>query len=345
MARIKSSDVDFLNAPPKKRTETAPDTTRIATRSRPSGGSARTPMQSPLMKEARTQIMKSKLLMPVTKKEVEVVHREIDPDDTWVSPLNPRNQDLLSADDPDVQSLRQVIRSETQRDPILCRMNPGPKGERFEVIWGSRRRFIGKLEKDAMGEFLLKAMVAEKMSDPDAARLARSENDDRQPLSPYERGMDFARLRETQYKDYDQKTMAASEGVSEGLLSMLLVLSRIPVRVMALFTSPSVVAVKDGAKIRSALSLIGDGAEEKLADYVIKNGKFQKVAGLVKAAQEIAGVRGNAKPRSAPKTLTSTSGVKAKIATNRDRPGSLRIDLEGLSEDATAKIEAFLKSL
>lgn len=309
----------------------------------------RNPLKSPLMQGAydTSRARTRKMTLPVTKKVVELTIKTIDPDDAWVSQkINPRNQELLSEKDPHVASLRQSIKNETQREPVLVRQNPGPNGERYEIVYGSRRRYVAALEKRAHGSFDLLAEVGE-ISDPDAIRLARVENAERQDLSAYELGCDYARQKEGQFKDFEQKEMAAALGISEASLSKHLALSRIPEAVIRLFVSPAVITVKEGPKI---LKLIEHHGAEKLAELLAElndaNPAFDKVSQLMKAFETHVDSGNNAVKVARDKPVLYGHGpVKARLSVIRGKKNTYKIDLAGVGKDELKKLDEFLESL
>jgi len=314
-----------------------------------SAAPTRNPMKSPLMQGAydTSRARTRKMTLPVTKKVVELTIKTIDPDDVWVSQkINPRNQDLLSEKDPHIASLRQSIKNETQREPVLVRQNPGPNGERYEVIYGSRRRYVAALEKRAHGSFDLLAEVGE-ISDPDALRLARVENSERQDLSAYELGCDYARQKENQYKDFEQKEMAAAIGVSEANLSKHLALSRIPEAVIKLFVSPAVITVKEGPKILRLVENHGaENLAERLRELSETNASFDKVSQFLKAIESRASAESGAVKVSRDKPVVYGRGVvKAKLSAIRGKKNTYKIDLAGVGKDELKKLDEFLEAL
>lgn len=317
--------------------------------SKRSASPTRNPLKSPLMQGAydTSRARTRKMTLPVTKKVVELTIKTIDPDDAWVSQkINPRNQDLLSEKDPHIASLRQSIRNETQREPVLVRQNPGPAGERYEVIYGSRRRYVAALEKKAHGSFELLAEVGE-ISDPDAIRLARVENAERQDLSAYELGCDYARQKQSQYKDFEQKEMAAALGISEASLSKHLALSRIPESIIRLFISPAVITVKDGPKIlRIVERLDSKTLTDKLQDIALTNTSFEKVSQFLKALEssEDSGKNSVKVSRDKP-VLYGQGAVKAKLSAIRGKKNTYKIDLAGVGKDELKRLDEFLESL
>jgi ParB/RepB/Spo0J family partition protein len=309
----------------------------------------RNPLKSPIMQGAydTSRMRTRKMTLPVTKKVVELTIKAIDPEDTWVSEkINPRNQALLSEKDPHIVSLRQSIKNETQREPVLVRQNAGPNGERYEIIYGSRRRFVGTLEKKALGSFELLAEVGE-ISDPDAIRLARAENAERQDLSSYEMGCDYAKLRDTAYADFDQKEMAAALGISEASLSKLLALSRIPEPIVKLFVSPSVITVKDGPRILQTMEKMAPAERERCVKQLAESGSsFEKVSQFLKAIEARQAAPSMKISRDKPVTYGGGGGsVEAKLSAIRGKKNTYKIDITGLDKNGLAKLDAFLESL
>lgn len=287
------------------------------------------------------------LTLPVSKRTIKLVKRDIKASETWVSPLNPRNQALLSESDPEIQAFRKRIKEETQRDPVLARLNSGPNGEPFEIIYGSRRRFVALLEEEINPEFLLVANIGE-IGDADAARLARSENEDRASLSAYELGCDYQKQLSTVFKDVDQKVFAEYLGKTETHVSRHLGLTKIPVELIGLLISPSRLSSNSGPKFLKVIEAL---SPKEIASFVqSREGlpKFAKDSELIKALQSVVASNEQQKVFLKKPLLFGTpkeGTVGARLVSKRGKPNEYKVDLSGVGDDEVKEVVDFLEKL
>jgi ParB family chromosome partitioning protein len=222
------------------------------------------------------------------RKEVSVV--AVNPFRCRVWTLHNRLEELITE-----ESCKDEIRSFQQHGqlvPALGRPVPASiSGEDIELICGVRRLFIARhLNKPLLVEL-------REMSDMDAVVAMDIENRQRQDISPYERGIGYARLLHGGYFESQEK-LASALKVSPAHVSRLLKMARLPSVVVGAFGSAMEICEGWGLDLATAL-------ESPVASKRI-----------LKAAREIAAVSPRPMPRDVYRELLSctTQGRRPKPA-------------------------------
>lgn len=126
----------------------------------------------------------------------------------------------------------QSIKSEGQLYPAIGRIVRGEPDVDIEIVCGARRLYAAQqLEID------LKVDLKE-LDDRKALRMMFVENEHRQDISPYERGISLGRLLRTK-QFHSQTDLADVLGLSQATVSRLLAFSRLPAVVVEAFPSPT----------------------------------------------------------------------------------------------------------
>ena len=305
------------------------------------------PINSPAMTTRSRRQQRMYLDLPVSKTTVECDLIEIDPRQCVASPLNKRVQSLLSTDDRAVQQLMRAIREEGQRDPVLVRQLQNSEGDqRYEVIYGTRRRFVvEQLAAAGQGGGLLKAWYCDQITDADAKRLADSENDDRQDISSWERAIYFAHLREAK-PEVTLEVLAGIEGVDRTLATKYLKLAELPEPVVRLVASPTAISLRAGLDIHKALLALGPTARKQVLKEFADLPRFEDGVALVKALRVAArkpSAPAGAKQR---RQLVDAKGRKrVVIGAHRSNKGQYKVDLFDLSEDQVSAVEEAIRGV
>lgn len=154
---------------------------------------------------------------------------EVDPFRCRMWALHDRLEDYVS--ESTCRSEIESVLKYGQRLPVLGRSLHGDAEHDVELIYGARRLFVCRhLNRP------LKVIVRE-VSDRDALVAMDIENRMRQDISPYERGMSYARwLRAGHFES--QEEIARSLQVSSSQVSRLLRIARLPSIIVSAFSSP-----------------------------------------------------------------------------------------------------------
>lgn len=168
-----------------------------------------------------------------------------------VSPFRCRMWDLHDRFETSVseETCRSEIESfsrQGQLVPVLGRTLRGNPDHDIELICGARRLFVARhLRQDLIVEL-------REMSDRDALIAMDTENRERQDISPYERGMSYARwLRSGHFGSQDD--IARALKVSPAQVSRLLKLARLPAVVVDAFPNPLEICESWGLDLIEAL--------------------------------------------------------------------------------------------
>jgi ParB family chromosome partitioning protein len=114
--------------------------------------------------------------------------------------------------------------------PVLGRPISGDSGHDVELIYGARRLFVARhLNKPLVVEF-------REISDREAIVLMDIENRQRTDISPYERGLGYARWLRAKHFD-SQEDIARTLNVSASQVSRLLKLAKLPSVIVNAFAS------------------------------------------------------------------------------------------------------------
>jgi ParB/RepB/Spo0J family partition protein len=282
--------------------------------------------------------------LPISGKNILLKRLELDPKHTWVNPvINPRDQDLLRETDPSIAKLRLSMVSESQRDPVLVRSNAGPNGEEYEVIYGSRRRFAALLEdKSRVDGFALIAEIGEITDDADAIRLARSENNDRENLSPWERAMDIQRLCQDVYANCTLDQIAQLEGIGRATVAAYKKLATLPKVAVSLLDNPNALTRQDGLALLKTLQQYGFEQALEQCEKMAGEGKtftdVKKLRAFFRVIEE-------SKASKWPQVITRKDGSAfAKVNAIRGSKDRYKIDLVGVNIKTIDEIIAVLKS-
>jgi ParB family chromosome partitioning protein len=158
--------------------------------------------------------------------------------------------------------LEQLIAEETCRDEIssfakhgqliaaLGRPLRGDPDYDIELICGARRLFVAR----HLNTQLL--VDVREMSDQEAIIAMDMENRQRQDISPYERGLSFARCLRAGYFE-SQEHLAKAIKISQPQVSRLLALARLPSVVVNAFTNPAEIRETWGIDLAGALQDAG----------------------------------------------------------------------------------------
>lgn len=298
--------------------------------------------KAPIYSKGMTGFTKQQSLvmdMPVTKDKVTCVLMELEPSQCMITPFNKRVQTLLNENDPTIVSLLNSIKENGQRDPVLAHVVTKDGNTFYEIVYGSRRRFVAELIGKQQGQcFKLKAWVANKViSDVDKKVLADSENTDRANISAWEQGQYLLNVAQ-QNPSWSQQRVAETEGVTQKTISMYFKMAQMPESIVALMNTPTTISLKSGCKIAKQLQALNKAQLKRLVDNLSQSAPFNS-SSLLSRAIEAAVHDGNRKNKL--KSVKGEKGVivnkagqvKAHLGAHRSIDGQYKIDLFHLSKD------------
>lgn len=305
-------------------------------------------LHSPAMQGNRKERQVMYLHLPVSKADVKCELTEFDPDELKVSKFNKRSQSLLTAESPSVIDLKNRIYTEEQNDPVLVRRNEN--GE-LEVVYGSRRRFvIDLLNKNEWKDSprKLKAWYFHTIPDIDAKRLSDSENEDKEPISSWEKSQYFLDQQRSDPSLTDEN-LAALEGIARPTLINYLRLGALPEEVVALVSSPNSISVTSGVAIEKTFREMSADLQKEIVKALSKKKYFPNGGDLLKAMRaEIQSLKSSPKPLAKNKKIevkTNSGKVMAVIGSHRTKANHYKIDLIDIDRNQLDQIESLIRGL
>ncbi len=303
------------------------------------------PISAPAMSGVN-RLQRIYLDLPVSKKKVECELVEIDPDQCVVSKFNKRIQSVLSPADPTIIQLMKSIEEDKQRDPVLIRPLNKPVGNaEFELIYGSRRRFIVKqIQQNGRKEVKLKAWLSREITDTDAKRLADSENDDRQAISSWELAKYYQRLKEENV-ELTAEVIAVNEGTTASSIWRYLQLSALSEEVVKKVSAPSEISLRSGLEIIRVLNSLKPAKRKEIIQTISSGDVFLTASDLLKFIRHMS----TKKPTSSSQTrieIKNDSGQKkALIGSHRSNRGQYKIDLYDIEDTKIEEIVDVLEKI
>lgn len=255
------------------------------------------------------------------------------------------NRDYALLNEDRCSDLIESIKAQGRQEiPAIVRRLAGDSEFDFEVICGARRHWsISWLRSHNYPDFKFLVDVRE-IGDEEAFRLADIENRARDDLTDLERARDYLRALGAYYEGR-QKTMAERLKVSESWLTRYLDLARIPEELMAAFTEPQELGIRNAIALKALLKP-EDKRERafreaaRLAELQKETGGTFSVLEVIKAltlATEAPKRSGSPKKSGKPETLSSANGKPVLRIEGVDRKG-IRLTL--LSKGGASREEA-----
>ncbi|WP_339673901.1 ParB/RepB/Spo0J family partition protein [Dasania marina] len=287
------------------------------------------------------------LHLPVTKKDIELTAMYVSPADCLIHPRNRRNQSLLRESNPDVMDLKKSIMEEGQRDPVLARHITVDGEQRVEIIDGSRRRFVSELIAKDNPDYKLKIWFGREIPDTDADYLTKVENELQKRVSAWETAQYLKRLTE-ENPGITYQIIAYNEKMSLGSVSAHLALSRVPYEVVALLSSPDLLAIQSSLPLMKILDSLDPKAYSALLSDLQGMVLFTSTSDLLNEVKALIGKNNAIQTPAANKKIEIKYGKKlrAVVGKNRTKKGQYKLDLYDLSDDEYTKvIESITKIL
>lgn len=205
----------------------------------------------------------------------------IDPEDIKNWEFHDRPEQELG----DIDALANEFKNIGQQQPCIIRCTTPGDRYKYELIVGERRWRASKIAKTK-----LKCIIKD-LTDTDSALIQSAENDNRQDLSEYAKGISYARLIEENI--LNQKLLTEKLGRNKQYVSSLLSFSKIPKKITDNIGDMSKVSSRTAETIKR-LSNKGDEYIDAILEYSqqIGTGKIgsnklsEKVINKVKNSEE-----------------------------------------------------------
>jgi ParB/RepB/Spo0J family partition protein len=313
------------------------------------------PLESPAFRRMTADRKEPKsagfvLTLPISKQALEMTYMELDPRLCVPSPLNPRDQSLLSLQDPDVARIKESFEREGQREPVKARVISGAGStQQWEVVEGTTRLFIARALTEEQGTVVpLKAWVGP-IPDADVRRLAKAENRDRRDLSAWETARALREDTQQLYKGRTQEYIAEQEGWSQTQVSNLLKLAELDERLLKLVASPSHISLTAGLQLVAQWAEIADTDRVEAIATLAGGVPFADATAVVKAlksykAQQAAAAAKREKGRA--EVVQAKNGeVVARLSPHRTNIGQYKLDMFAFSPAEASKIMEYIRKL
>lgn len=293
-----------------------------------------------------TQAERKSITLPISGAQITLKSVLIDPEDCVIHPNNRRNQALLRLENPRVAQLKEAIQGEGQRDPALARMIDDNGTQRLEIIDGSRRRFVVEKIREGSPDIKLKVWLAQTMSDADADYLTRAENENRDDISAWETAQYLQRISQ-ENPSWSHEVIGAQEGMSRQSVSNYLMLSEVPLPLVALLESPNVMNVKSGVLLTKNCRGLSDQEISRRIEALASDAPFSEFTTLLKAFRAQATTPKKPKPLSINRRIEIDHAGKrrAVIGKNRTKTGQYKIDVFDVSDEELSLIEDALRKV
>ena len=302
---------------------------------------------SPMLGGSRTaggikKTERKTMRLPISGDEIELKSVELAPSNCQIHPRNQRVQSLLKLSNPKVAQLRDSLKREGQREPVLARWITVADQKILEILDGSRRRFACEDLYRENKEILLRAWVG-LIGDADAEHLAKAGNDDRDDISSWELSQ-YLKAVENENPSWSHEVIAANERMSRTNVSNLLAIADIPIEVVSLLESPDLLKVNSGLKV---LKLLRNTKDKNYIKFLEKEAPFTKFSELANRLKDLLSPKPSSRLPSANRKVEIKSGTKlrASIGSNRKKEGQFKVDLFGLSDEEYQKILSALESI
>lgn len=273
--------------------------------------------------------------MPVSNQEVTFVLQEIDPDLIDVSSYNMRIQDTLNLNS--LSDIFPAIKKYGQIKPGMLR----PVGERFELVYGSRRLACIRL----LGSKKYLALVGE-VPQTDIELLSKSENFT-SVISFYEKARYYEqKVKSGEYDNWQQ--LGAAYSISKGTLSRSKAACEIDHLFIRILPTPNSMPTKYPQIIKK-LGKIDDKALFKRANSLLKEYEDDPLAYQYDAAEIVSLLTSAVTPKNRENTasdpirhqITSIHTVTHSTSTG----GKSKLEFQGFSDDDLANIIRFINSM
>lgn len=174
-----------------------------------------------------------------------VTELQVSTDDCRLWPYNDRIYESLNEDN--CKSLKEDIQLNTQLQPVVARKDPTGK-KKYEIIVGTRRFWACQ---HIPGKNI-KIMLVE-ADEKQAYKIMRSENEERDDISAYEKAMNAYRVIEDIY-DGNQKSYCLDNKIGEGTLSNWMAIADMAPEIIAVVPDKLEISVKQATQVRSIIN-------------------------------------------------------------------------------------------
>lgn len=292
--------------------------------------------------------------IPSSGEEVKAHIRELEPSLCVASRINMRRQKFLTLDNPKFAALyKDIKRTNNQNQPGMVRVVSDGKGDtRYEIVFGLRRHgsclLIDKELREAGEEFgfKFKAIVVEGLSDLDAYKLSKKENEFREDVSTWEHAMWLKeqRMEGGIYFGKSDSYIAESEGIDRTNVNRAVNAVELDEKWIEIIGDPEKVSLREAAIIANIFKNRTDTEIDGAYKKAKERGNFdgtkvlrEFVEGLFKEKKPVSikrkGIEFNCK-----------SGAKGVVRQKRGSDDEFKVEISNGDADLLDKLITFLKN-
>ena len=170
---------------------------------------------------------------------------QVSTDDCRLWEYNDRDYENLNEEN--CKSLKEDIQLNTQLQPVIARKDPTGK-KKYEVIIGTRRFWACQ----HIPNKLIKIALLD-VDDKQAYKIMRSENEERDDTSAYEKAMN-AKLVIADIYNGNQKNYCLDNDIGEGTLSNWMAIADMESEIMSVIPNRLEIGVKQATQLRSTMN-------------------------------------------------------------------------------------------
>jgi len=196
-----------------------------------------------LHSRGRSFLSKNEALQSVAEEGISEL--QVSTDDCSLWEYNDRIYAALSEEN--CKSLKEDIQLNTQLQPVVARKDPTGK-KKYEIIIGTRRFWACQhIPAKTIKIALIEA------DDKQAYKIMRSENEERDDTSPYEKAMNAKHVISDIYQG-NQKNYCLDNDIGEGTLSNWMAIADMEQEILAAISNRLEIGVKHATQVRSLMN-------------------------------------------------------------------------------------------
>jgi ParB/RepB/Spo0J family partition protein len=256
-------------------------------------------------------------------------------DDCRLWPYNDRIYDSLSMEN--CKSLVEDIQKNTQLQPVVARKDPTGR-KNYEIIIGTRRFWA--CQHTAAKTINIALIDAD---DKQAYKIMRSENQERDDTTAYEKAMNAKRVIAEIYAG-SQKSYCLENDIGEGTLSNWMAIADMEPELVAVIPSMFEVSVKQATKLRSVMNKAAKSKKAVLDKVSELAGAEMGTAAVMKALIKAGEDANRRKVRGPVEKAYVIGGDSQGVVVKEAASGALTIKVsKAASADSAAVIKALSK--
>jgi len=237
--------------------------------------------------------------------------------------------------DENCKTLKEDIQLNTQLQPVVARKDPAGE-KKYEVIVGTRRFWACQ----HIPAKTIKILLVE-ADDKQAYKIMRSENQERDDTSTYEKAMNAKQVISNIYEG-NQKSYCLDNNIPEGTLSGWMAIAEMEPEIITVIPSRLEIGVKQASRLRSVLNKSTKTKKAVLSKARTLRGCGQTTSQIFKQLIEVGNEALPGKKIKAVEKTFSVSGDNQGVQVKEEHGGAIKIKI---SKKAATDKKAVLNAL